>query len=479
MLSSEDHIGFYTAIGFSLTALLTPLLLDLLPTLFETGIDDVLTATLSTLLILGGGTGLITALLFISNVDKAADKWIEGVAKYGSKRDALLFWKDSRECNSDLQCLVATIDQVVTNWYKPTWTATSESTLNIVEGAMDSLVVQKMLWKLKRRAGVGILFILWSIALWEYLLGLSWLILALAVLIGPLIIVDTALRGTAREITQRLERIAFVDYAKDALQNWHPTESPIGEETRMNIIERLKDAASDLERIASAGQWSRFSNTYDWFLYEMREAMSRVSPTSHVLLAAWQGAFAECTIKKANGENCERLKRWFENLMAVFEMTGQFDELNLTLIPTPDNFFKPEAVFSQPVGDNRTYKNRSNIAGLLRTAFDSLDEEEKVRWINAAAKQYYPASSALGEKFYSFACEYDGNSLSNEAYEKLAENPNPLNRTTREFILAVRDAKISDEVKRNFYDRVKSRGGLADDIKNLALENLKGLRAWK
>jgi len=54
---------------------------------------------------------------------------------------------------------------------KPEYSAifsTSASCFNIVESVIDAPQIQKTLWKMKQKAGNGILFIMWSLSIWLY-----------------------------------------------------------------------------------------------------------------------------------------------------------------------------------------------------------------------------------------------------------------------------------------------------------------------
>lgn len=199
----------------------------------------------------------------------------------------------------------------------------------------------------------------------------------------------------------------------------------------------------------------------------MREMKKGLSPAPKVLLAAWHGVFAECTIRENNNESWDGLRIWFGNILEILSMTGQLSELRWPVIPTIENFLLPESIFSQQILSRREYKNYPNLDSLLREAFAGLDEAKRIKWINTASDLVYP-DTPLSNLFYSFACGYEGNELSDKAYEILARNPSVIKDTTPNIIEKIRRAEMPREIKANYFVRVARENTVPPEVRRCA-----------
>jgi hypothetical protein len=372
-----------------------------------------------------------------------------------------------------MQSLIAEIDQTVSNWDRPTWISTSDNCFSIIENAMDAPPIQKTLWELKRKASIGILFCMWAVSLWLYVE--LWFLL-LVFMLGLTILLHTLFWGAATEIVIRVRRFALISYANDSLQNYQQIRYGRRDETVSEDIVRLKDSANMLEQVATYGQWKRFNATYDNYLYELRKTKPRIANPSHRLQSAWCGMFADYYLSKSKGESIEELETWFFNVLEAYSIIGEIEKLHWKVKPDADNYNNPKVFFSLQINDSTreayVYRSHSNAQSLLGNAFDALSTEDKVRWINGASGHSHRFPSILKNRFYAFACNYEGGNLTVESYQKIAANPGKIDDTTLLILEQIRHLDISgDEGKKlkfHFFDKVLGSYNEEGDVKETA-----------
>ncbi|MFW9890533.1 MAG: hypothetical protein ACFFER_20355, partial [Candidatus Thorarchaeota archaeon] len=250
--SQDDHAGFYTAFGISLALILFPIYSELIQTLSVWIIP-----VESSILALAGVSGAITAILYIWAPDKYADSIINRVARYNGIRE-----KESYD--SDFMSGLAEIDILASNWYKPSWLSTKDSCKTMIDASVDSPAIQKIVWKMKRRTGIGILFCLWSVSL-LFIASHQWLYLLIGLLFGTSVIAYTLFWGESTKLVSKVRALAYISYANDSLQNWQPSSRLKPNDPIVDSMQRLRDAASNLENIAKADQWDRFVESRKWY----------------------------------------------------------------------------------------------------------------------------------------------------------------------------------------------------------------------
>ena len=468
VIISEGHAGFYSAFGLSLAVLVTPLLQQWIQ-MPLTGLGPEIESIITLLAF----SGVITGLLFVGSPDRIADKWIEGKAKYDSWHEFSPLRK-TKKCNQGVQSLIAEIDQTVSNWNRPTWISTSDNCFSIIENVMDAPPIQKTLWELKRKASVGILFFTWAISVRLYLelSGISW-ILFMVYILGLGIILHTIFRGAATEIVTRVRRFALISYANDSLQNYQPIRYGRRDESVLESINRLKDSANMLEQVATYGEWKRFNATYDNYLYELKTTKPRIASSVHRLQS---GTFADYYLSKSKGENVEESKSWFLNVLEAYSINGEIEKIHWEIKPTAQNYNNPKAVFSlnfdDPIGGETVYRNRSNVQSLLIDAFDAVSTDDKVLWINGASEQKHGFPAILRDRIYSFACNYEGNDLTTNSYQKIAANPGRIRDTTKVILERIRHLDVSGDegkqLKFRFFDKVLNEYKIEDETRETA-----------
>ncbi len=471
VLSSEGHSGFYTAFGISLAAFISPLIGQWI----QVSISG-LGTQVDSLIIIAAISGIATGLLFSASPDRIADVWIEGKAKYSSWHELNPF-KKNKECNKELQRLIAEIDQTVSNWDSPLWISTSVNCLSIVKSAIDAPQIQKTLWELKRRGGVGILFCMWSMSVWLNLQTnwLFWILLTISAL-GLAILFHTLFWGPATKIVNRVREFAYISYVNDSLHSYQPLRYGVTDDNVKDAINRLRESAKALEQVAIAGQWKRFDAMYDRYLHDLTRIRPRIAITTESLLAAWLGTFSEHYIAKSAGESVQEYKNWFLNVLEAFTLTGELEKLDWKIKPDADNYTDPKAIFWHPFDNLRSrayvYRNYDYVAPLLDKAFNVLTEEDKILWINGAAQQPHQLPMLLKNSIYSFVCSYEGDELIPETYIKLAQNPGRLSDTT--LLMLDRIYKISPppdrgkSLKLSFFDKVYNDANVGGEVKEKA-----------
>jgi hypothetical protein len=281
--SQEDHAGFYTAFGISLALILFPIYSDLIQTL-SVWVFPVESSSLA----LAGVSGEITAILYIWAPDKYADSIINRKAKYNAI-------SGKRNYDSDLMNSLAEVDILATNWYKPSWVSTENSCKTMVDASVESPPIQKIIWKMKRRAGIGILFCLWSFSLLN-IASYLWLYSLTGLFFGACVISYALFFGESTGLVTKVRALSFISYANDSLHNWQPSSRRRSNDPIVDSMRLLKDAASNLENIASAGQWDRFVEARKWYQHELKRLRPRVSKTRESLGTAWHGSFSEYII---------------------------------------------------------------------------------------------------------------------------------------------------------------------------------------
>ncbi len=481
ILSSEDHTGFYTSLGFSLALFTLSLFPESLSILQIENADPLLMIFFNNLLTLTAFAGLLTGLLYMISPDRLSDIILKNQTMFESWRYWDLWrvtesWKRDLPRNTELQQLIAEIDRTVTNWNRVIWNPPNISCQSTVESSIDSPSIQKTIWKMKRRAGMGLLFILWALTLlvffkpYEYPVENILLTAALIgiMLVGVLDICYTMRYGDAPEMVDRLQKVSFVGYANDALLNWQPIFRGRRDENIIDAMDRLKDAATDLERIITTGQWKRFESTYDQFLQEVKGVKLRVANPEQTLRAAWCGTFAEITLAKSKGKDTTQLKIWFENVLEVFRLTGELEKIRWSIIPDENNFYEPSIFFTTNIPPNLVYKERSDASRLLREAFRNSDDDEKANWINAAGESTCSIPGDIQKLFYSWACDYKGTRLTSKAYGYLITGSFDIQDTTKPMVQRIANADISLEEKEHFFAKVAGHDRLPEKIRNLA-----------
>jgi MFS family permease len=228
MLSSEDHPGFYTAFGISLAVVIFPLISGI--QFQPLGLEP----EQSTLLLIAGLSGLLTGLLYVGSPDRYVEHRLKKSAKYHEGK-----------CDPELLSNIAEVDHLVTSWYKPSWTSSEKMCLSMVDETTDSPSIQRAIWKLKRRAGIGLLFVFWSLSLGSFATGLE-IVSVIGLGFGLVVFGITIYRGESRELVGRIRKLAFVSYSNDALQNWQPLSTMRSDDPNIERMSRLRSAASDL-----------------------------------------------------------------------------------------------------------------------------------------------------------------------------------------------------------------------------------------
>jgi len=472
ILTTEDHTGFYTALGFSIALVLVPWLQDFITIPVEGSESLLLISTIDSMITLTTIAALITGLLYVLQPDRLGDTILRNKVMYQSWRYGDFWrikkaWKTELLPNEALQILIAEIDRTVTNWNRTIWIPPSKSCLTVVESSINAPPIQNALWKLKRRAGVGIIFLLWGIPVLLNFLS-YWYVSILISLFGFTVFIHTIAFGASKKMIERLLKTSFIGYANDALLNWQPLLRNKRDEKVENAMDRLKDSATDLERVVSSGQWERFEITYDWFLQELKSVKPHVASVDRTLQAAWCGAFANYYLERARGGDSEIYRAWFLEVLEVFRLTGELMQLKWGVIPDKDNFDDPKAFFTIQIRSDLVYKDRSNAEYLLTEAFRNSDEKIKTDWINAIAISKQELPETLGNLVYSFSCQYEGNSLTSEAYHYLSRNFGVIRDTTELLLDRIAEAKFDPKEKEQFFDRIQKSGGVSQPIRDLA-----------
>ncbi|MFW9769239.1 MAG: hypothetical protein ACFFF9_15765 [Candidatus Thorarchaeota archaeon] len=445
VITPEGHSGFYTAFGLSIAVILSPIiqsLIDLPISGLGPEIDSLLTITAI--------SGLISGLLFVTSPDRIADIWVEGKAKYASWYEFSPIRK-VKKCHPDLQRLIAEIDLITSNWDRATWVSTSESCFSVVESTTDAPQIQKTLWEMKRKASIGILFIMWSCSIWVYTTNLEivWILL-IVVSVGLSILFHTLFWGTSTEIVRRTRKYAFVSYAKDSLQSYQPARYGMINDTLIDVLDRIIETAKVVEQAATFGQWKRFMSIYENLLQVLENDRSRFVGGFSKLENAWIGAFADYYILKSHGENSDGPKNWFINVYEAYTITGAFERAHFPVKLNPDTvsdtFSIPDALFLLNIDNEvdshpRVYKTYPSAVHRLSQAFFALNEKDKISWINAMAEKSKPFPRILRDQVYSFACDYEGQELVESVYVKLMRTPGDIRGTT--FLMLERAYKVS------------------------------------
>ena len=386
--------------------------------------------------------------------------------------------KKSKECNKDLQRLVAEIDQTVSNWDSSLWISTSDSCFSIVESAIDAPQIQKMLWKLKRKAGIGILFIMWSISIWLRTGSMElYLVLVAVFVMGLWFFLHTLFWGTATGIVSRVREFAFISYTNDSFHSFQPIRYQITDDNVKDTIDRLKESTRKLEQVATSGQWKRFQAMCDKFIQDLIKMRSRIAYTRNTLSSAWIGTFSEHYLAKSAGESVEEYKTWFLNVLDAYSITGELDRLRWNVKPDAMNYTDPKALFSLQFQDNiphsaYVYRNHDNAVSLLDKAFQVLTNEDKILWVNGFAEQLSESPTMLNNSIYSFVCNYQGMELIPEIYVKLAKKPGRLGDTTLEMLERVYNIDTPPDggksLKFRFFDRVFKDSNTDAEVKEKA-----------
>ena len=389
-----------------------------------------------------------------------------------------------KKCNTELQCLIAEVDQIVSNWDRPTWISTSENCLSMVESAIDAPQIQKMLWDLKQKSGIGILFMMWSVTIWVQVgnLTIYWVLVSVFVL-GITFLLHTLFRSTATEVVNRVREFAFISYIKDSFQSYQPIRYQISDTNKLDAIDRLKESARVLEQVATSGQWKRFDAMYENYLYDMKKVKPRITDTQQRLTTAWLGTFAELHLSKSAGKSVQEHKVWFWSVLEAYQLTGVLDSLRWAIVPSMDNYTKANAFFTlnlENVPQDRVYRDNEYIHPRLDQAFQVQDEGNKILWINAAAEQKHGFPAIMRETIYKFVCNFEGSELIPDVYKKLVVLPGNIENTTMEMLVRVYNILKTDSNWRsrgdNFYDKVQGHSRVPAEIQEKARYYRENLR---
>jgi len=474
---SEGHSNFYTAYGLTIALVIMPFIQSWIPIQSGLGVE------IDSLLTIAGLSGIITGLLFVISPDKIADKWIKHNTTFESWRDLVPF-KKIRNCNSSLKNLVAIVDQTAANWDKPAWNSTSDSVTSMVETSIDAPNIQKALWNLKRRASIGLLFCMWSCALWIYTgsLSLYWFIVGVFT-IGLSILFHTLFWGTSKQIIGRVGRYSFVSYASDSFQNYqHRRYWHVRDEDALQIIESTKDSSIKLQQLAESHQWKRFDKVYDWYIHELKKTSPRFINARHRCHSAWMGAFSEYCIAKSQAQDTDRYKSWLLGVVESYSLTGVLENINLNPLPNNENFSDSDSFFANLIDTeeaNFVYRNYDSALTLLKEAFETISVEEKVNWINtlSTGNRQVPRNLSLG--FYNFACEYEGDGLGPESYWRMIKRTSRIELTSPNFVQKIAELPIStrEELmsKLDFFKKLLASSGVDSETNKVAKKHAREL----
>ncbi len=485
VITSEGRSGFYTAFGLSIAVILFSFIQPWmsLPT-------DTTEGGVTVLLTIAAISGLVTGLLFVVSPDRIMDIWVEGKAKYTSWHEFSPLRK-IKNCNRELQRLIAYVDQITSNWDRSTWISTSDICLSIVESSIDAPQIQKVLWDLKRKAGIGILFIVWSITIWIQIgtLELYWILLSVLIL-GLVIFLHTLFWGTATKVVRRVCEFSLISYTKESLQSYQPVRYQVSDPARIDIIDRLKESARVIEQVATAGQWKRFDEMYTRYLNDMKILKPRITNTEQRLSTAWYGAFTEHHISKSAGRNELVLehKIWFNGILEAYDLTGDLRKLNWKTKPNIQNYTDPEAFFTlnlDSISLHRVYRSNDNIGPRLIEAFQVQIDEDKVLWINLAAEQDRGFPDILKDSIYEFVCHHIDLEFLPDVFVKLTMKSETINleSTTEEMIVHVKNttSDVGDwkTYQIRFFDKVQGHSRIPEGIRQKARRYLEAIKSNK
>ena len=303
-----------------------------------------------------------------------------------------------------------------------------------------------------------------------------YLVLVSVFVVGLCFFLHTLFCGTATEIVSRVREFSIISYTNDSFHSFQPIRYRITDANVKDTIDRLRESTRKLEQVATSGQWKRFQAMCDRFIQDLIKMKPRIANTGNNLSSAWIGTFSEHYLAKSAGESIEEYKTWFLNVLEAYSITGEWDRLGWNVKPDAKNYTDPKALFSLQFDNHlprtHVYRNHDYVESLLDKAFQVLTTEDKILWINGAAEQSHGFPQRLNSYIYSFACTYDGDRLTAETYEKLANNPDRISDTTMQMLERVYIIDAPPDggkvLKFIFFNKVFSDSNIDGEIKEQA-----------